>query len=422
VEQVINVSNLTFTYGNENILHQLNFDIARSSFISIVGPNGSGKSTLLKNLSASLIPQKGVVLLEHQDIFKINRKVFARQVAVVPQETGADFDFSVLDTVLMGRMPHQKRFAGDSEKDMAIARWAMELTNTWYLRERLITNLSGGERQRVIVARALTQEPRILLLDEPTSHLDIQHQYELLELLETLNRTKQLTVVAVLHDLNLAAQFSQKVMLLKQGKIVAFGEPAQVLTLHNIRSVYKIEVVTMANEITGRFNIIPLGKSKIKQQKPAEIRIHLVCGGGKGSYLMEQLFQYGYKLSCGVLNVGDTDWNKARELGLAVAEEAPFAPISSQALTANDKLMEKADVIVVLPIPIGPGNLPNLEQVLAAQSAQDKKVIIVENDDIRNRDFSGGRAEKIIKQLLTRGAFTVAQAKDVLDLIGSTES
>jgi iron complex transport system ATP-binding protein len=205
----LTAQNLIFRYRDKNILDGLSLDIEQGSFVSIIGPNGSGKSTLLKNIAAELIPQQGIVLLENRDIFKIRKKTLAQTMAVVPQESGGDFAFSVADTVLMGRMPHQKRFQGDSEQDLAIIREAMELTNTWHLRDRLITELSGGEKQRVIVARALAQQPRLLLLDEPTSHLDIQHQLELLELLERLNKARGLTVIAVLHDLNLAARFSR---------------------------------------------------------------------------------------------------------------------------------------------------------------------------------------------------------------------
>ncbi|MDD2496978.1 MAG: ABC transporter ATP-binding protein [Desulfitobacteriaceae bacterium] len=413
----INVQQLDFSYGDRSILENLNFEIASGSFITIIGPNGSGKSTLLKNLSASLIPQKGAVLLDREDIYRINKRSLAKQLAVVPQDNNVDFEFSVLESVLMGRMPHQNRFTGDDERDVAIARWAMELTGTWDLKDRYITTLSGGELQRVVVARALTQEPKVLLLDEPTSHLDIQYQYDLLELLRTLNRTKGLTIVAVLHDLNLAAQFSDQVILLNRGKIMAYGPPVEVLTLQNIKEVYQIEAVISQNEITGRFNIIPLGKFKNKPDGVKNIRVHLVCGGGKGAFLMDRLYQHGFEVSCGVLNVGDTDWHKARELGLEVAEEAPFAPVSPKAVEVNRRLIKKSDVIVVLPVPIGKGNLANLEEVLAAQVNLKKKVVIIEQESIDKRDFTGGTARKLISRMIKNGACTRKNPNDVMELV-----
>ena len=415
----INVHQLDFSYGDRNILEDLNFEITSGSFITIIGPNGSGKSTLLKNLSANLIPKRGAVLLDREDIYRINKKTLARQLAVVPQDHSVDFEFSVIEAVLMGRMPHQSRFTGDDERDVAIARWAMELTGTWDLKDRYITTLSGGELQRVVVARALTQEPKVLLLDEPTSHLDIQYQYDLLELLRTLNRTKGLTIVAVLHDLNLAAQFSDQVRLLNRGKIMAYGPPVQVLTLQNIKEVYQIEAVISQNEITGRFNIIPLGKFKNKSGEAKNNRVHLVCGGGKGAFLMDRLYQHGVDVSCGVLNVGDTDWHKARQLGLEVAEEAPFAPVSPKAVEVNRQLIEKSDLIVVLPVPIGNGNLVNLEEVLAAQVNLKKKVVIIEQENIEKRDFTGGTAMQLIAQMIKNGAYIRKNANDLMELVDS---
>ncbi|MGI6630170.1 MAG: heme ABC transporter ATP-binding protein [Bacillota bacterium] len=418
MDRAIEARDLTFSYGNGNIiLKELTFEIKKGSFISIIGPNGSGKSTLLKNLSAELSPEAGVVLLENQDIFKIKKKNLARNLAVVPQDTGVDFAFSVMETVLMGRMPHQKRFQGDSEKDLEIARWAMELSNVWHLKDRLINELSGGERQRVIVARALTQEPKVLLLDEPTSHLDLQHQLDLLELMDNLNRTKGLTVIAVLHDLNLAAQFSEKIVLLNKGKIVAYGDPSEVLTSENIREIYHVEVAVSTNEITGKLNIIPLSKEKNRKTKTEEIKIHLLCGGGSGVFLMEQLQMYGCQISCGVLNVGDSDWRKAKEIGADVSEEAPFAPISEEALKVNLELIQKAELIIVLPVPFGEGNLANLRQVFDAQRNHNKRVIIVEQGDFDKRDFTGGQADKIIDQMFHHGAVRVNSIKDVLDMI-----
>jgi iron complex transport system ATP-binding protein len=176
----------------------------------------------------------------------------AQKMAVVPQTFNIDFPFTALEAVLMGRTPFLKRFQSEREKDYALAQWAMELTNTWHLKDRSVTEVSGGELQRIIVARALTQEPEIILLDEPTAHLDIQHQMELLELLQSLNKTTGLTVVAVLHDLNLASQFSEDVIMMKNGSIFATGKSPQVLTTDNIRSVYEMEVLLLENPLNRK--------------------------------------------------------------------------------------------------------------------------------------------------------------------------
>lgn len=412
----IEVDQLNFKYDTSAILKEISFRVEQGSFVSIVGPNGSGKSTLLKNISALLVPQKGKVYLKSEEIFSIKPRELARKMAVVPQETVIQFPFTVLETVLMGRMPHQKRFQGDTPEDMAIARWAMELTNTWHLRERLIANISGGERQRVIVARALTQEPQVLLLDEPTSHLDLQHQMELLELLQSLNRTARVTVLAVLHDLNLASQFSEYVILLHQTRIFAAGRPEEVLTAHNIRQVYGIEVVITPNELTGRNNIIPVARSTPELHSGNNYRIHLVCGGGTGAMVMEKLVQNGYQVSCGVLNIGDSDWSKAKSLGLPLVEEAPFSVIRPEIYQKNQELIDQADAVVVMPIPFGTGNLGNLEQTREA-GRNGKTIILVGDNDLSNRDFTGGKANQVYLEMLHQRAYLINKPKEIFPLL-----
>ncbi|MGI5901612.1 MAG: heme ABC transporter ATP-binding protein [Desulfitobacteriia bacterium] len=417
MERYLTAEQLSFSYDQNPVFKDLNLEITKGSFITIIGPNGSGKSTLLKNISAEYTPQKGAVFLEAQNLLAINKKHLAREMAVVPQDSTGEFSFSVWETVLMGRIPHQKKFQPDSREDLAITRRAMELTNVWHLRERFINELSGGEKQRVIVARALAQSPKIILLDEPTSHLDLQHQLELLELLSNLNKTQGLTVIAVLHDLNLAAQYSQKIILLNRGKIIAYGDPSQVLTTENIKESYHIEVAIAKNEITGRFNIIPLRLEK-ETSKHRNLKIHLVCGGGSGGYLMDQLVHSGYTVSCGVLNIGDSDWKKARELGLKIAEEKPFAPISTESQKANAALIAQAEVIIILPVPFGVGNIANLKQVVNALQEGQKKVLIVEQDDFSKRDFTGGAAEKLLEELYSKGALGFQNLTDVIENIG----
>lgn len=410
------VSQLEFSYGSHEILKEISFQVQKGSFLTIIGPNGSGKSTLLKNISAALRPQKGTVLLKNQEVYAIKPKELAKKLAVVPQDTAVNFQFTVLDTVLMGRMPHQSRFQHDSEEDLAIARWAMELTNTWHLKDCLITEISGGERQRVIVARALTQKPQVLLLDEPTAHLDLQHQMELLELLQSLTKTEKLTVLAVLHDLNLASQFSDYTILLYKNRIFAAGKPEEVLTAKNIRQVYGMEVVTTFNELTGRYNIVPLGRTSTQSLDGGNTRIHLICGGGTGAYLMEKLVQNGYQVSCGVLNVGDSDWSKAKSLGLEVVEEAPFTPIRPEIYEKNQSLMAKAQVVILLAIPFGHGNLGNLLQ--AEKAAQEgKTVIIVHSDNFEKRDFTGGKATKIYQRLLKNRVHLVTNSQMIFSLL-----
>ncbi|HHU31190.1 MAG: heme ABC transporter ATP-binding protein [Zhaonellaceae bacterium] len=411
----ISVEKLSYYYGPKQILRDISLKITEGSFITFLGPNGSGKTTLLKNICALLTPQKGCVFLNDIALPKIKPQELAKTMAVVPQNTQVNFPFTVLDTVLMGRMPHQKRFQGDSPQDMAIAEWALKLTNTWHLKDRLITELSGGERQRVIVAQALAQQPRIILLDEPTAHLDLQHQLELLELLQKLNKTNGLTVIAILHDLNLAAQYSSYIVLLHQGKIYAAGSPRDVLTPEIIKEVYGIEVSITQSNLDQRFHVIPLAKARSKPKEMKNLRVHLICGGGQGATVMEKLLQEGYQLSCGVLNIGDSDWNKAKSLGLDVVEEAPFTAIRAEVYSNNLKLLEQADVVLVLPTPFGPGNLGNLEQAKLV-GEKGKKVILVGTEPITERDFTEGQATAIYHEMLKHHQ-EVTDLNQVLDIL-----
>ena len=204
---LLNVDGVECRYGSTKVLEDVSLSVKGGDFVGILGPNGSGKTTLLKSISRSLKPYKGTILLNESDIYSLKSVDVAKQMAVVPQETSIGFNFSALDVVLMGRNPHMKRFQMESSNDMAVARKVMNLTNIWHLAERPINELSGGEKQRVIIARALAQEPTILLLDEPLTHLDIINQLEIMDLVKDLCVKEKLIVLAVFHDFNLAARY-----------------------------------------------------------------------------------------------------------------------------------------------------------------------------------------------------------------------
>ena len=250
-----------FAYGAVEALSAVSLEITAGEIFGLLGPNGSGKSTLLRLMSGVARPRTGQVLLSGQNLQTYDRKALARQIAVVPQESRIELPFSALEVVLMGRSPYLKRFGFEQAHDLAVAQHAMEQTGVSELAAREIHELSGGERQRVILARALAQEPRLLLLDEPTAFLDIKHQVEVYDLLKHLSRQQGLTVVAILHDLNLAALYCDRVALLKTGKVLAQGTPGQVLTYVNIKAAYDTEVYIGLNDITGKVHILPLDEA-----------------------------------------------------------------------------------------------------------------------------------------------------------------
>lgn len=255
----IQVQNLAYSYDDKDILKNLNIDFEENKFYSIIGPNGSGKTTFIKNLSKILEPKKNSILIEDKDIVSYKNKELAKKVSTVPQNTILDFDFSALDIVLMGRSPYISRFQSEKDKDIEIVKNSMEMTNTWHLREKNISSLSGGEQQRVLIARAIAQDTNIILLDEPISHLDLYHQVELLDTIKFLNRN--ITVIAILHDLNLAAQYSDYILLMNKGKIIAKGTPEEVVTKRNIKEAYNIDVHLLKNPSNGRPYIIPVSRS-----------------------------------------------------------------------------------------------------------------------------------------------------------------
>ncbi|MDI6917372.1 MAG: ABC transporter ATP-binding protein [Thermoplasmatales archaeon] len=251
----IRVENVSFSYDSVKVLKDITFEVD-NEILGIIGPNGSGKTTLLKCISSILKPRTGTIMLDNNELFTLNRKEIARSIGVVPQTASITFPLTVIDIVLMGRNPHKKRLEFETEKDIRIAENSLKATGIRHLANRLITELSGGELQKVIVARALAQEPKILLLDEPTAHLDINHQLEILEFIRNLNTEEKITVISVFHDLNLAARFCDKLILLNQGKIYSIGNIDEVLIAENIRNVYNVNVNIEQHPVTGRPNII----------------------------------------------------------------------------------------------------------------------------------------------------------------------
>jgi len=238
---VFQIRDLSFSYKNRAVLDAVTLSIQSGEMIGLLGPNGSGKTTLLRILSAVLHGQ-GEVTLKGRGIGSYGRRELARLIGVVQQETGISFPYTAAEIVLMGRASYHGAWALEGEKDLAAARASMDATDCTALAGRYLHELSGGEKQRVMIARALAQEPEILLLDEPAAFLDLRHQVQMFELLRRLNRERNLTIIAALHDLNLAALYFPRLMLLRDGTIHRDGAPSEVLTESIIEDVYGIRV------------------------------------------------------------------------------------------------------------------------------------------------------------------------------------
>ncbi len=263
----VQVSDISFGYPKWPVLSNISFHVGEGEFLSVLGPNGSGKSTLLRLLARILLPGKGSIELGNQALSSFGRNELAKMIGYVPQETNWFFPFTVMEVVLMGRTPYVGRWGFENEDDIMHAHHAMDLADILDLAEKPITAISGGERQRVLIARALAQRPRILLLDEPNAHLDLSHQIDVFRILRKQQQEHLLTVISVSHDLNLAAAFSSSVLLLGGGSagapntVIATGSPREVLTAERIRNVFRTDVVVDSSTPHGPVRISPTPES-----------------------------------------------------------------------------------------------------------------------------------------------------------------
>lgn len=253
----IETRNVVFGYTERALFEGLTVSVGSGEFVGLVGPNGSGKTTFLNLLTRVLRPREGQILVDGVDVRSMSARDLASKMAVVPQEAIFIFPFTVSETVLMGRAPHLRSML-ETDEDFLIAQEAMEMTGVAHLADRQVTNLSGGEKQGVLIARALAQRPTILLLDEPTAFLDIKHQVDIYDILTRLNRERQMTIIAVSHDLNLASNYCKRVLVFKEGRMRFDGPPEETITAETVRDVYGTDVVVRKNSETGRPFVLPV--------------------------------------------------------------------------------------------------------------------------------------------------------------------
>ena len=262
----LDINRLDFSYFDGLVLEDINLAVKAGEMVGLLGPNGSGKSTLIKLASGILKPKRGEVRLDGNTVRALSRRFIASNVAVVPQRFHMPFAFNVSEVVMLGRTPFFKALADESDEDRQVVDNALELVGIDGLAERRFDELSGGERQKVILAMALAQQPRLLLLDEPTVHLDIAHQMEIVELVRELNMGRGLTVIAAMHDLNLAALYFDRLVVLKEGKVWADGTPTEVLTEGCISDVFAASVRVEVHPLTGTPHIVVMPRVKVNRQ------------------------------------------------------------------------------------------------------------------------------------------------------------
>jgi iron complex transport system ATP-binding protein len=340
---LVSFHDVTFAYDERPVLRRISFDLEAGDFVGIVGPNGSGKSTLIDLVDGILRPTAGDVLIGGRPTRKYRRREMAKEVALVPQHFDLDFDLSVREVVEMGSYCRGKNAPSSGDPFATLARLGID-----ELAGRRFTELSGGEKQLVVLAQALMQQSRLLLLDEPASALDVSHQLRLFDLLKELNG-EGLSVLCILHDLNLAIHYFDKLLVLSDGEVAAYGPPDEVLRPEIVEAVYGVRAYLHRHAGRTYLTFSP----RLRPERRG--RVHLVCGGGTGAGLMRELV--------------DTDEETGSELGLSMAVEAPFSPVGDEAHAQNLELMRSADLVMLAAVPVSHGNARNIKAVLEVAAA-----------------------------------------------------
>lgn len=443
---------ITFSYDRRHpkpLFYDVSLDVHAGEMVGLLGPNGSGKTTLLRLLSGVLQPQAGHIELEGRTLQQWGRRGAAQRIAVVPQELHVPFAFTVEHMVGLGRTPFIRGFFGTlTAQDEAVMQDAMAAAGVTPLAQRVFNELSGGERQRVMIAMALAQQPLLLLLDEPTAHLDIKYQIETLELVQRLNAERNVTVIAAMHDLNLAARYFPRLLLFQRG-IVADASPAEVLESALLSRVYGVQVQVGILRGTQHLSVLPPG-SVAEEERPAltahQLRVHVIAGGGSGEVMMRALADAHIPFTAGALNVGDSDHTLALRLADEVITEQPYAPISQANLDAVCASLTRASALILCPTPIGPGNLALLREAVQA-SLNGLPVFLLapgerdtdpaetaelhdlpENGDVTEdelmqrtgmmaRDYTSGEGLMYLRQLLRNGAVIALSVSMVVETL-----
>jgi iron complex transport system ATP-binding protein len=413
----LNAENLRAGYGTQDIVKAVSCSFAPGTFTGIIGPNGSGKTTLLRAFSR-VLPSSGILELDDRTLTDYTPAELGMALGFVPQDEGRPFSYTVMQVVLMARYARTSRFASLTPADYARCQTVLEETGISHLKDRSIRSLSGGEWQRVLIARALAQDTKVLLLDEPTSHLDLTHQSDVLSLMRNLAGSG-CTIIGVFHDLNLAALYCDRLIMIKNGQVVADDEPAQVLTPEKIREVYGAEVISSVHPATGRTFLMPLATTNGRIAPDKAPTVLVISGGGSGTDLMHFLSRNGFALTAGILATTDTDYLTVQTLGIPCIPILPFSQIPAHSLEKLRGLLHGADRIILAMHPVGTGNLP----IFAVLRETDPTRIIIhipEDRDFSSYDFTDGAATTAFQDLCSAGAPCTGSFNGILGLLDIT--
>jgi iron complex transport system ATP-binding protein len=339
---VITVSDLVVSRGGREVLSGVSTTVEEGELVGLVGPNGAGKTTLLQTINGVVTPDAGVVSVAGHDVQDCATRTLSRLVATVPQAATVAFEFDVRDVVAMGRTPYQPRLGRrDHREDRRQVDRGLERTETAGLADRPVTDLSGGERQRVVLARALAQDTPVLLLDEPTASLDVDHQERTLSLVADLVADGK-TALAAIHDLDLAARFCDRIVVLADGRVLASGPPAAVLTGEVVGEAFGTDAVVATDPVTGTPSVTALSE---RADRPPSV--HVVASGPTGATATASLVDAGLAVSVGPVPEGDVVVETARTLDLPSVVVPPFETVDARSLDRARTLATEADVLVL---------------------------------------------------------------------------
>lgn len=348
MESIISAQGLDVGYESKSVISGISIEALKGQIICLLGPNGAGKSTILHTLSGLLAPVNGIIEIDGENINKVKQRDIAKKLSLVLTDSVAPALTTVNELVAMGRMPYTGFMGRLSDEDWRIVDEALETVGANNLRERFYTQLSDGEKQKVMIARALVQEPRLIILDEPTSHLDIKHKIEVIRVLQRLANEKQITCILSLHDIDLALKGCQTVLLVHNGVVVAQGAPEEIVHSGSIQELYDISGAKY-NELLGSVELIGSSTDDI----------FVTGGNGSGISIYRALSRNGYGLTAGVLHRNDTDFQVSDTICSKVITEAPFEKISTENAGKAFELIKTAKCVVDSGFPIGSGNAEN---------------------------------------------------------------
>ncbi|WP_435318168.1 ATP-binding cassette domain-containing protein [Haloarchaeobius sp. TZWSO28] len=405
---MITVDGVTVAYGDATVLDDVSLSVDSGTFVGLVGPNGAGKTTLLRAMSAALTPESGTVEVCGEPIHDLSARAASRQVAVVPQDTTVSFSFPVRDLVAMGRTPHRSRFTTATPEDHRAVDEAIERVDIADLAARPVDELSGGERQKVAIARGLAQETPVLLLDEPTASLDVNHQVETLELVRELVADGK-TAVAAIHDLSLAARYCDELVLLAGGDVVASGEPDSVLTRPRLRESFDAETVLTRNPVTESVTVTPLARPV----ESLDCSVHLVGNGSVAARTLERLANADAEVSVGPAPPGDALLETARLLGIDSLLANPYAALEEATVASLRAHIADAEVVVLAEPYLSDGNRAVLDAVDSVDS-----LVVVEDGPWRSHVASDLHSD----YSRVREAATITDPETVAIAVRATQS